>query len=113
MSNDLIKKANAGDKESQYELGKAYTFGKDGFPVNLTEAIKWLDLSGDTYPQALKFMIGISLGALGEDGKNPKRNNPWHRRQQIFPTSGNISPTSDRLRPSHPRTGDTYSFADG
>ena len=40
--NELEKKAEGGDNQSQYELGRRYMFGEGGFPVNNILALKWL-----------------------------------------------------------------------
>jgi len=39
---NLIDKANQGDLESQYKLGRAYKFGEDGFEKDVLEGYKWL-----------------------------------------------------------------------
>ena len=62
MSNTLLENARNGDVESQFKLGQAYMFGEEGFSVNPSEAIPWLEKAGGTYPQALRMLIGISLG---------------------------------------------------
>lgn len=67
---ELLAKAAKGDKESQLELGQAYSFGNDNFTPNRAEAIKWLEKAGDTYPLALNMLVGIGLGHFGEDTKD-------------------------------------------
>lgn len=41
QDSELIRKAESGDAEAQYELGYKYQSGEDGFESNLDEAKKW------------------------------------------------------------------------
>ena len=69
---ELERKAYDGDAESQFNLGRAYAFGNDGFTQNVPEGLKWLELSGNTYPGGLRLMIGIYLGGFGAQYSDPK-----------------------------------------
>ena len=44
---DLINRADMGDLESQYKLGRAYKFAEDGFSKDLLESHKWLKLAAE------------------------------------------------------------------
>ena len=44
---NLIDKAEQGDLESQYKLGRAYKFGEEGFGKDLLQAHKWLKLAAE------------------------------------------------------------------
>lgn len=41
QDSELIRKAESGDAEAQYELGNNYYFGFSGFSTNEEEADKW------------------------------------------------------------------------
>ncbi|MCL2409701.1 MAG: hypothetical protein FWC96_08865 [Oscillospiraceae bacterium] len=68
---ELIEKAESGDTDSQFALGSAYAFGKDGFAKDVQQAIYWLNKLDGKYVGALHTLIGIYKGVLGDEFKNP------------------------------------------
>ena len=69
---DLSNKAQNGDLESQYYLGRAYAFAEKGFSQNIPEALKWLNIAGEKYAAPLKNIIGIYMGAAGDEHRNAR-----------------------------------------
>jgi len=61
---ELLKKAQPpnGDPDSQFDLARAYMFGQDGFPVDITESIKWFKEAGNKRKWAMYNLIGIYMG---------------------------------------------------
>ena len=70
---DLLTKAQSGDLDSQYQLGRAYAFGgEEGISQNIPEAVKWLSLAGEQHVTPLHNLIGIYMGAAGTQHRNAR-----------------------------------------
>lgn len=54
----LLRKARAGNAESQFALGKLYLFGSKSLPQSLTTALHWLSRSAGQGNMAAKLLIG-------------------------------------------------------
>ena len=67
---ELRTKAEMGDPDSQFDLGQAYLYGKDGYEKDVKKAIRWLKKAGVTHPAAYYVMIGIGLGAIDKGNKD-------------------------------------------
>jgi len=65
-SPELVKKAEAGDAEAQYELGVAYCLGQ-GVTRNLEEAVKWYAKSAEQGNANSQCNLGVHL-YKGEGG---------------------------------------------
>jgi TPR repeat protein len=65
---ELTKKAEAGDVETQYELGTVYEKG-EGAKVNLAEAAKWYTKAAEQGHAQAQF----SLGSCYEEGKGVRK----------------------------------------
>lgn len=63
---ELIRKAESGDAEAQYELGHKYQSGEDGFESNLDEAKKWYlkaaELGNSNAQVQIAFFYNYGLG---------------------------------------------------
>ncbi|MCL2856869.1 MAG: hypothetical protein FWE19_03985 [Oscillospiraceae bacterium] len=55
----LIKKAESGDLQSEFTLGRVYAFGLDGFARNIPEEIKCLNKAGERHVAPLRNLIGL------------------------------------------------------
>ncbi|MBQ5522862.1 MAG: sel1 repeat family protein, partial [Oscillospiraceae bacterium] len=47
-SEDLIKLSEAGDVDAQSRLGTNYLIGRDNFPVDYEEGVKWLEKAAES-----------------------------------------------------------------
>ncbi|MHB1082391.1 MAG: NHL domain-containing protein [Prosthecobacter sp.] len=75
---DLVKKAEADDAESQYQLSRCFLLGK-GVAEDQSEAAKWELKAADQGHGQAQFALGARLMAgLGQDGKrNPLQAAKW------------------------------------
>ena len=46
----LSRRARKGDPDARFLVGFAYAYGRLGFPLNINEAHKWLELSKSNWP---------------------------------------------------------------
>ncbi len=85
----LLERAQKGDAESQFELGKNYETGRIGLPKDMTQAQFWYRKAadqGDAYAEA-------SLGILFNFGKGVERDYAkaymWYERAALHSQGGN------------------------
>lgn len=64
-SDDLLKRAQNGDAEAQFNLGLAYVFG-DGVSQDIVEAVKWWRLSAEQGDARSQYNLGITDYAGGD-----------------------------------------------
>ncbi|CAB9499387.1 Sel1 domain protein repeat-containing protein [Seminavis robusta] len=60
-TDDLIKKANNGDKNAMYKLGKYYMFGECGFDQDVMAAKKWLEKGRNAGNVTATALLGVLL----------------------------------------------------
>jgi len=58
---ELVARAQSGDADSQFDLGRAFALGVDGFPQNTAEGILWLKACRDRVWGANNLLIGMSM----------------------------------------------------
>lgn len=67
-----LEKAKEGDVDAQTFVGVSYYDGSDGFPVNIEEAVKWLESAAKQKNKIASGMLGI-ICLSEEKYFNPKR----------------------------------------
>jgi TPR repeat protein len=84
----LLERAQKGDADAQYELGKNYETGRIGLPKDFTQAQHWYSEAakqGDAYAE-------FALGVLFNFGKGVKRDYvqayTWYERAVLHSTGG-------------------------
>ena len=66
QSSETLNAAQAGDVAAQYELGKAYLYGK-GVAKNADDARRWLRLAAEHNHAPSQYLLGL-VYVLGAEG---------------------------------------------
>jgi TPR repeat protein len=75
---ELVKRAEAGDADAQFNLGEAYAKG-EGAHVDIVELMKWYRLAADQNHAKAQYMLGVlyayGLGVPEDQAEAAK----WYR----------------------------------
>jgi len=75
---ELLKKANAGDAASQYNLGEMYLHGR-GVPKDEKEAVRWYRLAADQGRASAQCRLGVMYAGGHGVPKDEKEAVRWYR----------------------------------
>jgi TPR repeat protein len=78
-ADNLLKRANAGDADAQYELAARLREDGHGFPVDLQQSDRWLKLAAEGGNATAQIQLAINLRGT-KDPANERESAKWFRR---------------------------------